>query len=141
MAAYLEHANITVPSIDAAIEFLLLVEPTFFVRHDEAVEGTYRWAHIGNHNTYIALQEPHLDAGENQTRRPYKDHGVNHLAFVVSDIDACAARLDGAGFRRSIGTKEHPFRKRLYFFDRAGLEWELVQYLTDNMADRHSYET
>ena len=102
------------------------------------MDGTNCRAHIGNHNTSIALQEPHLDADENQTSRLYKDHGVNHLAFVVSDIDACAARLDGAGFRRSTATKEHTFRKRLYFFERAGLEWELVRYLTDIMADRHS---
>ena len=66
MSAYLEHANVTVPSIDAAIEFLKLVDPDFIIRHDEAAEGTYRWAHVGTHQTYIALQEPHLDAGEQQ---------------------------------------------------------------------------
>lgn len=142
MSAYLEHANITVPSIDAAIEFLLLVDPTFFVRHDEKPEGSYRWAHVGNYTTYFALQEPHLDAGENRSRRPYKDYGVNHLALlVVPDVDACAARLDGAGFQRSIATKDHPARKRVYFYDRAGLEWELIQYLTDVMEERHAYES
>lgn len=140
MSAYLEHANVTVPSIDAAIEFLKLVDPDFIIRHDEAAEGTYRWAHVGTHQTYIALQEPHLDAGEQQSRRPYKDYGVNHLAWVVPDVDACTARLDAAGFRRSIGTKVHPFRKRVYFFDRAGFEWELVQYLTEVVEERNSYD-
>lgn len=140
MSAYLEHANITVPSIDAAIEFLMLVEPKFIVRHDEATEGSYRWAHIGTQTTYIALQEPHLDAGENRLRRPYKDYGVNHLAFVVPDVDACATRLDAAGFQRSIGAKDHPARKRVYFYDKAGLEWELVQYLTEALEERNSYE-
>jgi catechol 2,3-dioxygenase-like lactoylglutathione lyase family enzyme len=65
---------------------------------------------------------------------------VNHLAFVVADVDACAARLDAAGFQRSIATKEHPARKRVYFYDKGGLEWELIQYLTDVMEDRHSYD-
>ena len=46
MTAYLEHANITVPDIDAAIAFLTTVEPTFRVRHDETPEGSYRWEHI-----------------------------------------------------------------------------------------------
>lgn len=137
--AYLEHANITVPSIDAAIEFLLLVEPEFKVRHDETPAGSYRWAHIGTHTSYIALQEPHLDAGDNNSRRPYKDFGVNHLAFVVPDVDAASARLDAAGFSRSIPARTEPSRKRAYFYDRAGFEWELVQYLTDVMEERNAY--
>ena len=32
MTAYLEHANITVPNIDAAIEFLKVIEPHIEVR-------------------------------------------------------------------------------------------------------------
>ena len=140
MTAYLEHANITVPSIDAAIEFLQAVEPNFVVRRDETPAGSYRWAHVGTQTTYIALQEPHLDAGESVPRRPYKDQGVNHLCFVVPNRDACVERLDAAGFKRSISTFDHPFRKRAYYFDRAGFEWELVEYLTDNLEERNKYD-
>ncbi len=39
MTARLEHANITVPDIDAAIEFLLTLEPGFRVRHDSGAAG------------------------------------------------------------------------------------------------------
>jgi hypothetical protein len=42
MVAYLEHANITVPDIGAAIAFLQVVEPRLAVRHDEMPEGSYR---------------------------------------------------------------------------------------------------
>ena len=140
MTTYLEHANVTVPSIDAAIEFLMTVDPSFAVRHDETPEGSYRWAHVGTDTTYIALQEPHLDAGESGVRRPYKDNGINHLAFCVQDLDACIERLDAAGYRRSIPVKPHPYRKRVYFFDSAGGEWELVQYLTDDFSKRNSYD-
>ncbi len=45
MAAYLEHANITVPDVDAAIAFLKLVEPGFAVRRDAIHESGYRWVH------------------------------------------------------------------------------------------------
>lgn len=139
MATYLEHANVTVPSIDAAIEFLMLVDPNFVVRHDETPAGSYRWAHVGTQTHYIALQEPHLDAGENIARRPYKDFGVNHLAFVVPNLDEVTGRLDAAGFQRSIAASAHSARKRAYFYDRSGFEWELIEYLTDVLEERNAY--
>ena len=86
MVAYLEHANITVPDIDAAIAFLKVVEPAFTVRHDASPAGSYRWAHIGTDQSYIALQEPHVDATPQQAHRPYKDYGVNHLGWGWSMI-------------------------------------------------------
>ena len=53
----LEHVNITVPDIDEAIKFLKTVAPDFQVRIDEKPEESFRWAHIGNHEYYVALQE------------------------------------------------------------------------------------
>jgi hypothetical protein len=32
----------------------------------------------------------------------------------------------------------HPHRARAYFYDASGFEWELVQYLSDDPAERHS---
>jgi hypothetical protein len=55
-STYLEHANMTVPSIDAAVAFLRTVEPTFEVRHDETPKNSSRWCHIGTQSSYIALQ-------------------------------------------------------------------------------------
>lgn len=141
MSAYLEHANVTVPSIDDAIEFLQTIDPSFVVRHDETPPGSYRWAHVGTQKSYIALQEPHPDAGESNSRRPYKDNGCNHLAFVVQDLDACIQRLEAKGYKKSIPAKPHVYRKRAYFFDKSGFEWEMVQYLTDKDEERNSYTT
>lgn len=102
MVAYLEHANITVPDIDAAIAFLQMVEPAFAVRHDASPAGTYRWAHIGTDQGYIALQEPHVDAAPQPAHRPYKDYGVNHLGWVVDDLHAVVCRLEEHGYRRGM---------------------------------------
>jgi len=55
----LEHLNITVPDIDAALEFIRLAAPDFSVRRDELSERGYRWVHVGNEHSYFALQEPH----------------------------------------------------------------------------------
>jgi catechol 2,3-dioxygenase-like lactoylglutathione lyase family enzyme len=139
MTAYLEHANVTVPDIDAAIEFLKVVEPQIEVRHDETPPDSYRWAHVGIGNCYIALQEPHLGSEPTNNRRPYKDFGVNHLGWVVEDLDAVTARLETHGYRKGIPGEEHPYRRRAYYYDSAGFEWELVEYLTDRLDERYSY--
>ena len=138
MATYIEHANITVPDIDAAIAFLKVVEPAFAVRRDEIHAKGYRWAHIGGDRCYIALQEPHPDSHPRDPRRPYKDFGVNHLGWVVGDLDAVVARLEQAGYRRGLAVAPHPHRKRAYFHDAADFEWELVEYTSDDPAERHA---
>jgi catechol 2,3-dioxygenase-like lactoylglutathione lyase family enzyme len=139
MTTYLEHANITVPDIDTAIEFLKVVEPRMEVRHDETPEGKYRWAHIGIGDCYIALQEPHIGSQPTDVRRPYKDYGVNHIGWVVDDLDPVIRRLEEAGYRQGIPGEDHPHRKRVYYFDSAGFEWELVQYYSDRFEERFSY--
>ncbi len=48
MKTYLEHANITVPDLDAAIAFLTTIDPEFKVRHRAFSEGKCEWAHVGN---------------------------------------------------------------------------------------------
>ena len=140
MVAYLEHANLTVPDVDAAIAFLEVVEPAFTVRRDERPKGSYRWAHVGDERCYIALQEPHPDSAPGDPRRPYKDLGVNHIGWVVEDLDAVVKRLEDAGYRRGLPVAPHPHRKRAYFHDAAGLEWELVEYTSDDPAERHAYD-
>ena len=141
MVSYLEHANITVPDIDAAIRFLKLVDPDFEVRHDGKSEtDNIRWAHIGNQQFYIALQEPYESEGEKQSARPYHDFVVNHLGWVIEDFDEAVERLEQAGYQRGIPVAPHPARKRAYYFDDAGFEWEILGYLTDKAEDRNAYE-
>ena len=140
MSAYLEHANVTVPDIDAAIAFLQVIEPDLVVRHDETPEGRHRWAHIGVGDCYIALQEPHLGSEPTDTRRPYKDFGVNHIGWVVEDFDGVIARLAASGYEEGIPGESNAFRRRAYFYDTAGFEWEIVAYLTDKPEERFSYD-
>lgn len=139
MVAYLEHANLTVPDIDAAIAFLKVVEPAFNVRHDASPEGSYRWAHIGTDQCYIALQEPHVNSDPRHASRPYKDYGTNPLAWVVDDLPAVVRRLEAHGYRKGIPVESHPHRRRAYYYDAAGFEWEIVEYLSDQSEERHAY--
>ncbi|MGL6259950.1 VOC family protein [Vibrio sp. WXL103] len=141
----LEHANITVPSIDAAIEFLDIVAPDFEVRADNSPQDSYRWAHVGNSESYLALQEPqlHQSSAKNTTkdqRRPYYDIGVNHLALIVSDVEGIKERLLERGYRMNGEIADEISRKRVYFWDSAGFEWELVEYFTQEPKQRYRYD-
>ena len=72
-----------------------------------------------------ALQEPHLDAAPQKQRQTYKNFGVNHVALIVSNIQAIERKLQDAGYRKGIETPVEKHRKRAYFYDNAGFEWEL----------------
>lgn len=140
MPAYLEHANITVPDIDAAIAFLQTACPEFAIRHDtiHPVSGI-RWVHIGTPDSYFALQSPHLGRDPEDHRRPYDDIGINHLGIVVDDFDAVEERLAAAGYRRGMEVDPHPSRKRSYWHDHANFEWEFIGYLTGDRVMRNDY--
>lgn len=140
MAIYLEHANITVPDIDQAIAFLQVIEPGFYVRRDESPPNSHRWAHVGNEQVYIALQTAGPGSDAQMPRRAYENFGVNHLAWVVDDFDAVIQRLEQQGYQQGLLVKPHRFRKRAYYYDGAGFEWEIIQYLSSQDQQRNIYE-
>lgn len=137
----LEHLNITVPDIDAALAFLTIVAPDFKVRKDLKSQSRHRWAHVGNEQCYFALQEPHLDSlSPNKAQETYKNFGVNHIALVVENIEIIEENLVKEGYLRGILAPEETYRKRAYFFDAAGFEWELTEYLSDKPDEMYLYE-
>ena len=131
-----EHGNLTVRNIDEEIRFLQAAFPEFKIRHDgRAPDGT-GWVHVGTDDTYITLNPAHTESGN---PRRYSDPGVNHLGFVVDDLDALRDRIHAAGFKKTTSVFTHPYRKRIYFFDPDGNEWEFIQYLSDDPAKRNDY--
>ena len=136
----IEHCNITVPDIDAAITFLETAAPDFKVRKDARPVDSYRWVHIGNEDYYIALQEPHLGSEPDKQLARYINYGLNHIALIVPSVEEVQARLDAAGYQRGIGTPNEKFRKRVYFYDQGGFEWEFVEYLSDQESEKFLYE-
>ena len=66
--------------------------------------------------------------------------GVNHLGYEVDDVEALRHRLAAAGYRDSTVENAHPHRKRVYFHDPEGNDWEFVQYLSPDPAQRHDYD-
>lgn len=138
MSVRLEHANLCVRDIDAMIRFLQTAFPEFRIRRD-VLEGDARWVHIGTDETYIALNAARRQPAEAWT--PYEGTpGVNHLAYEVDDVDGLRSRLRAAGYRDSTVPNAHPFRKRVYFYDPEGNDWEFVEYFSSDPAERNDYE-
>ncbi|MBB1312858.1 VOC family protein [Aliivibrio sp. SR45-2] len=134
-----EHANITVPNIDAAIAFLLNAAPDFRVKIDQTPVGSYRWAHVGNDEYYFALQEPKDATSSQDTRKPYHNIGVNHIGMIVDNLDHLQEKLLALGYEQNGLVTQEKHGRRTYFYDKAGFEWELVEYDSEKPEERYSY--
>ena len=95
-----------------------------------------RWVHFGTQDTYLALQKT---GAQSSNKVLYESPGINHLGFVVPDVDALAQRLLAAGYKRSFDPEPHRFRKREYFLDKDGNDYEFVQYYSEKNEERNDY--
>lgn len=138
MQPRLEHANLVVRDVDATIRFLHTAFPEFRIRFDGAGAEGERWVHIGTDDSYLALSAA---AGEPSERWvPYGGKpGVNHLGFEVGNVEALRARMLAAGYEDSSVPNDHPYRKRVYFNDPEGNDWEFVEYRSSDPAKRNDY--
>jgi catechol 2,3-dioxygenase-like lactoylglutathione lyase family enzyme len=135
----LEHANLSVADVDGVIAFLRTAFPEFRIRHDSRGEGGPRWVHVGTEETYIALQ---VATTEPEAIRLRRGRPLNHLGYEVDDVHGVRDRLTRAGYEENRQVPNaHPFRKRVYFWDGDGNEWEFVEYLSADPADRNDYES
>lgn len=133
----LEHANLSVTDVDAMTRFLTTAFPEFRVRGQGLDDNGRVWRHVGTLDFYVALQA----VPENADRQPYgSTTGMNHLGWEVDDVAALEARMTGAGYEPNMRVDSHPARRRIYFYDPDGNDWEFVQYLTADAALRHSYQ-
>ena len=135
MNAYMEHINLSVRDLDGATAFFKTAFPDFEVRGGG--DGTFgKWVHVGTADTYIAISQ----ADPTTRGERYTASGINHIGFVVEDVNALAERLLAAGYERSYPKQNQQFRTRDYFIDGEGNEFEFVQYLSEKDEERNSYE-
>ena len=140
---YLEHANVTVPSIEANVRFLSTALPEFRELGGGPLFGNAklgRWIHFGTDDPYIALTELKDPAGLSDG--DYQTAGVKHLGFVVDDVHAVIERCRAAGYEPTDASAmgSHPFQKRVYFVNGCGPGWEFVEYLSDKKSEQHDYK-
>jgi catechol 2,3-dioxygenase-like lactoylglutathione lyase family enzyme len=139
MAVRLEHANLSVRDLAETIRFVCTAFPEFRLRGEGRTWSGARWVHVGTDDTYLALTQATATAPEPWV--PYAGKpGLNHLAFEVSDAHALRERLRNAGYSETTVPNHHPHRVRIYFHDAEGNDWEFVQYLSLDPAERNDYE-
>ncbi|MGI9431201.1 MAG: VOC family protein [Myxococcota bacterium] len=139
MKIRIEHANLAVRDVDTMIRFVKTAFPEFTIRREGKNWSGKRWVHIGTDDTYLALNEAPESPAEK--RAPYSlVPGLNHLGYEVDDATALQHRMLEAGYHDSTVPNEHPHRKRVYFYDPEGNDWEFVQYFSDDPAERNDYE-
>src|SRR5215470_11200118 len=131
MKPYIEHANIDVSNLDNAVQFIRTALPDFRVR-GRGVNNGVEWLHIGTDASYLALNE----AGDPKSVRASQ---LNHIGIVVDDVAVIKRRLSTAGYREGFVVPPQPSRKRLYFLDADGLEWEFVEYASEDPAVCNDY--
>ena len=139
MSVRLEHANLCVRDIEETAKFLRTAFPEFRVRSEGKNILGSRWMHIGTADTYIALSQAAAEPAEKWV--PYgQKPGTNHLGYEVDDVEALRKRMLAAGYEDSTVPNDHPHRRRVYFYDSEGNDWEFVEYRSDDPAERNDYE-
>lgn len=134
----IEHANLIVRDLPSMIEFVRTAFPEFEIRAEGKTWSGARWAHVGTADTYLALSEATKEPAERWV--PYSEKpGLNHLGYEVDDAGALWERMRAAGYRDSTVPNDHPHRRRVYFRDPEDNDWEFVQYLSDDPAERNDY--
>ena len=138
MKTQLEHANMHVKDVNRMLAFLRGAFPDWDIRHDSGEDDPERWLHFGDDDFYLSVYQATADAREHKV--PYDGNtGINHLGFVVEDAEAVRERLLAEGFKETTIENEHPARRRVYFNDAEGNDWEFVQYFTADPRQRNDY--
>ncbi|MCR8723255.1 VOC family protein [Frigidibacter sp. ROC022] len=126
MTATLEHVNLTVSDPEAFAEKLC-----------ELFDWKIRWkgpaiaegfsVHVGGPETYLAVYSGPNGIAEPGGSSYATRGGLNHVGFVVDDLDAMEERVRAAGFTPRSHADYEPGR-RFYFDGPEGVEFELVSY-------------
>ena len=124
MNARLEHVNLTVSDPDRTAA---LLERLFGwrIRWSGPAMAGGRTVHVGIEDQYVALYARNGSSGE-PLDWP-KGAPLNHVALIVSDLDEVERRVIEAGLTPFNHGDYEPGR-RFYFFDRDGIEFEIVSY-------------
>lgn len=132
---YLEHSNITVNNLDKSIHFFKTAFPSFYVRGGDKTNR--EWVHFGNDYFYVALNQA-KEKGDKFIKN-YDKIGINHIAFVVDDIEQVCDRLIAAGYKRDYPSEIEKYRTREYFADDDGNEFEFIEYKSEVISERNEF--
>ena len=134
---HLEHLNLVVRDIPAAIKFYQAAFPHWRIRDEGRSPWNgkdRRWLHFGDDYQYLTFNDNGV--GDNRNLDGHQT-GLAHFAFVTSNLDAMVERLAEAGYDIHFDGAEEPYRKNVYYLDPNGFEVEFVEYLSDVPTQRN----
>lgn len=116
-----EHVNQSCKNLDATCQFYQILFPEWVVRA-EGEEAGWRWMHFGNHQFYLALNQP-----PDTTNVTQSTGHLDHIGFVIADGAAMTTILDTHGIPYDI-YRSPETKCRIYVHDPDGTQVELVEY-------------
>ena len=118
----LEHVNISVSDADRTARFLEGLTGWHRRWEGPAMNGGYT-IHLGDDEAYLVIySNPQVTGGF------AKGAPMNHIGIAVDDLDAAEALVVAEGFEPFNHGAYDPGPQSFYFFDRDGIEFEVVQY-------------
>ena len=139
MTPFLEHINITVRDIARTTDFLLAALPGWRIRGEGRMDWFGKpiaWRHVGDDTGYLALQ----DGGEGEVMEWTSLRlGPKHVGLVVPSVEAAVRRLAEAGYPLDHWGGETPGRRSAYVVDPGSVQFEFVEYLSEEVAVRNAY--
>ena len=122
-ARCIDHVNLSVRDLDASIHFYTRV---FGVEYKEGGEGNgVRWAILGAPNRfYICF----FECRDGNRLDPNGIH-INHVGFVVDDLDETVRRLHALGYKLMFNDQplQWPKSRSAYLADPDGIQIEFTE--------------
>ena len=121
---FIEHVNITVSDPAKSAELLIDLFD-WYIRWNGPSQLGGETIHVGNAKFYLAIYALQPDA--EYRLRHKKGAPLNHIGIVVDDLDDVERRVIAQGLIPFSHGDYEPGR-RFYFFDRDGIEFEIISY-------------
>jgi catechol 2,3-dioxygenase-like lactoylglutathione lyase family enzyme len=121
----LEHVNFTVKDPLTTAKAICDIYD-WKIRWEGPALGNGYAVHVGTDDAYIALFSP-KDAHTRDLSDRAAIGNLNHVGFVVDDLDATEARVKFLGYETHSHDDYEPGR-RFYYNDDDGIEYEVVSY-------------
>ena len=122
--AFIEHVNVSVSDIDRTAQMLVDLFGWKIRWRGPAAMGGHT-IHVGTERNYVAVYMEKDAAGE--PKGFSKSAPLNHIGIEVDDLDATEQKAKALGLN-TFGHGAYEPGRRFYFFDRDGIEYEIVSY-------------
>jgi glyoxylase I family protein len=123
--AFIEHVNVSVSDVERTAQMLMDLFGWRIRWRGEAAMGGHT-IHVGTDESYVAV---YMAKDSDKAPKGYsKSAPLNHIGVQVDDLDAAERQVKALGLK-PFGHGDYEPGRRFYFFDRDGIEFEIVSYV------------